>query len=46
MTETTNGAAASGVATQRGQRRGGRGQGLRLERVYTSADVHPSDAVT
>ena len=46
MTETTNGAAASGVATQRGQRRGGRGQGLRLERVYTSAGVHPYDAVT
>ena len=46
MTETTNGAAASGVATQRGQRRGGRGQGLRLERVYTSAGVHPYDEVT
>jgi ribonucleoside-diphosphate reductase alpha chain len=44
MTETTNGAPTTGVATQRGQRR--RGQGLRLERVYTSPGVHPYDAVT
>src|ERR1041385_6345133 len=44
MTETTNGAPTSGVATQRGQRR--RGQGLRLERVYTSPGTHPYDAVT
>src|SRR5437764_5566304 len=44
MTETVNGAGGvSGVATQRGQRRG---QGLRLERVYTTAGVHPYDAVT
>jgi ribonucleoside-diphosphate reductase alpha chain len=45
MTETANGAGAvSGVATQRaGQRRG---RGLRLDRVYTTAGVHPYDAVT
>jgi ribonucleoside-diphosphate reductase alpha chain len=47
MTETVNGAGAmgpSGVATQRGGQR--RARGLRLDRVYTTAGVHPYDAVT
>jgi ribonucleoside-diphosphate reductase alpha chain len=52
MTETVNDAGSSsgvpsgvpsGVATQRGQRRA---RGLRLDRVYTTAGVHPYDAVT
>jgi len=49
MTETANGAGASGVATQRGTQRrtpSGRVQGLRLDRVYTTPGVHPYDAVT
>jgi len=47
MTETVNGAGGvgpSGVATQRGGAR--RARGLRLDRVYTTAGVHPYDAVT
>ncbi|MDQ1683532.1 MAG: ribonucleoside-diphosphate reductase alpha chain, partial [Frankiaceae bacterium] len=46
MTETVNGAGGaspSGVATQRGGQR--RGRGLRLDRVYTTPGVHPYDAV-
>src|SRR5437764_4545408 len=44
MTETVNGAGGvSGVATQRGQRRG---RGLRLARVWTTEGVHPYDEVT
>ncbi len=45
MTETVSGAPVS--PTQRGNRRpNARQQNLRIERVYTTAGVHPYDAVT
>src|SRR5918996_1775702 len=44
MTETVSGAPATGGS--RAGTRGKRGQGLRLERVYTTPGVHPYDAVT
>src|SRR5947208_6267639 len=44
MTETVSGAAGAGGS--RTATRGKRGQGLRLERVYTQPGVHPYDAVT
>src|SRR4051794_41034310 len=49
MTETVSGTPAAGgsrAQTSERQPRGKRGQGLRLERVYTTPGVHPYDAVT
>jgi ribonucleoside-diphosphate reductase alpha chain len=45
MTETVSGAPAAGGSRAQATR-GKRGQGLRLERVYTTPGVHPYDAVT
>src|SRR3954454_2570114 len=44
MTETVSGTPAAGGS--RSATRSKRGQGLRLERVYTTPGVHPYDAVT
>src|SRR3954453_12276602 len=44
MTETVSGAPVTGGS--RGATARKRGQGLRMERVYTTAGVHPYDAVT
>src|SRR5438270_4018092 len=44
MTETVSTEGGTARSTRRGPN--GRVQGLRLERVYTTPDVHPYDAVT